>query len=200
MLAHSGDDLPRLFSLSRKPAQAPGSFFLRKIFAARTPADRVSRFKPRRKSGMKTVLLPLRPFENHTDFISNAPKPICLAFPLPCIEEPSRVESTSSDIYLPIDHELFVPTPSPQWRSIHQAYQGLKAGWSTHGRTFPFDLKWKTLDGQTLVDYSDESVSFGSPEWMKLKRHWDSVLFAVFSARIDTFRCISSLLRFSFDV
>ncbi|BGO89439.1 hypothetical protein NBRC10512_006357 [Rhodotorula toruloides] len=119
--------------------------------------------------GTALWLLNLRDFDDLADFSRNPPKPICLAWPLPTISEPSRVEMTSNEIYVPILARFLSPDASAQYRQIYDAYQRCRDTLSP-GK-MPIAWRWQKLDGQTLVDYSADVADESA-----LQEAWDEVI------------------------
>ncbi|GAA5900926.1 F-box protein [Sporobolomyces salmoneus] len=149
--------------------------------------------------GHALFVVPLRPFNSLAEFVSNPPKPICLSYPLPCLSSPSRVESTSTEIFVPIRSDL--------WHHLEfndlsvDSFARFKSQWAELGIAYPFSVKWQTLDGQTLVDYEKECLQKDSDGWSKL-----SQAKADFEVEVDNDgvgenrRASSAFMRFSFDV
>ncbi|KPV75782.1 uncharacterized protein RHOBADRAFT_52810 [Rhodotorula graminis WP1] len=64
--------------------------------------------------GAALWLINLRAFVDWEDFAADPPQPICLAYPLPTLGPPSRVEMTSTEIFVPTVAAFFPPsTTSP---------------------------------------------------------------------------------------
>ncbi|GAA5904656.1 hypothetical protein JCM8208_004842 [Rhodotorula glutinis] len=62
--------------------------------------------------GSALWLINLRTFRDWEDFAREPPEPICLAYPLPTLGPPSRVEMTSSEVFVPALSALLPPSPS----------------------------------------------------------------------------------------
>ncbi|BGP29909.1 hypothetical protein JCM10296v2_001661 [Rhodotorula toruloides] len=119
--------------------------------------------------GAAVWLLNLRDFDDLADFSRKPPKPICLAWPLPTISEPSRVEMTSNEIYVPVLAGRFLsPEASAPHRRICDAYQRCRD--TLPPGKMPIAWRWQRLDGQTLVDYSAEVADESD-----LQEAWDKV-------------------------
>ncbi|BGP13716.1 hypothetical protein JCM10213_007104 [Rhodosporidiobolus nylandii] len=126
------------------------------------------------KTGSSLWLLNLRQFRDHADFSLDPPKPICIAWPLPLLEDPSRVEITSTEIFLPAlrsflvsrtpsvsynsDGEPEYDDPSPRELELDALFAACEA--TLPAGKMPLPWKWETLDGQTLADYSGHSVDW----------------------------------------
>ncbi|GAA6060187.1 hypothetical protein JCM10212_005188 [Sporobolomyces blumeae] len=121
--------------------------------------------------GTALFLVPLRRFSSLADFARDPPRPICLYHPLPLTGSPARIESTSTDVFVPINVRLAnkmrpVWGPAPELRPDDGTVE------DEYGRPlvdrdfdFPFPCRWQTLDGQTLVDYEQASVRPDSREY-----------------------------------
>ncbi|GAA6047582.1 hypothetical protein JCM3770_001575 [Rhodotorula araucariae] len=98
--------------------------------------------------GSSLWLLNLRSFEDWADFNDDPPQPICLAYPLPTLETPSRVEMTSSAIYLPTLASFFTSPPFAPSR-LSRAFNAMQRQ-VPPGKT-PLAFHWEKLDGEHLA-------------------------------------------------
>ncbi|GAA5822633.1 hypothetical protein JCM11251_004325 [Rhodosporidiobolus azoricus] len=120
--------------------------------------------------GHSLWLINLREFKDLADFASDPPKPICLGPLLPTLLAPSRLEATSTEIFLPSLSLLLPSSPSSSPSSSSEDLEwwfaraeaavpalenaGSGSSGSKGKKKAPLPFKWQTLDGQTLVDYS----------------------------------------------
>ncbi|GAA5916162.1 hypothetical protein JCM6882_005403 [Rhodosporidiobolus microsporus] len=114
--------------------------------------------------GHSLWLVNLREFEDLADFAADPPKPICLCPLLPTISSPSRLEATSTEIFLPALSALlpgasYPPSESSEdlewwFARAEAAVPSAGSGKKGEKKKWPFPFKWQTLDGQTLVDYA----------------------------------------------
>ena len=146
--------------------------------------------------GHALLVLPLRPFNSLSEFVANPPKPILLSYPLPCVSPPSRIESSSTDIYVPAQTPLL--STQPHHRDLSKAYKDLQKAWIEQKKTCPFPMTWKTLDGQILVDYSQESMNLA--EMDDLARYFAELQLVADDAGLGQDRGVSAMLRVSFNV
>ncbi|GAA5948320.1 hypothetical protein JCM3765_001370 [Sporobolomyces pararoseus] len=148
--------------------------------------------------GHALFLLPLRPFETLSEFVANPPEPICLSFPLPCISAPARIESTSTEIFVPICTGLVEDSTMHQY--LNEAFNNQKRYAKRLDKKFPFPLQWQTLDGQTLVNYENECLAVRGPAWEKLEELQIETEEEGAKLGIEETRGICSFSRFSFSV
>ncbi|GAA5945032.1 uncharacterized protein JCM15063_000005 [Sporobolomyces koalae] len=124
------------------------------------------------KIGHALFLLNLEPFDTITAFVQNPPELFCLQYPLPCVQEPQRVEQTSCEVYVSIESYPTVTDEVPSLRTNPMAetlsitrshmcvfFDATSRDWITSGFKHPFPYQWKTLDGQTVLA-SDPSTTF----------------------------------------
>ncbi|GAA6029385.1 hypothetical protein JCM8097_003651 [Rhodosporidiobolus ruineniae] len=123
-------------------------------------------------AGISLWLVNLREFEDHADFAQDPPKPICLVPFLPTLVDPSRIEFTSTEIFLPALRSLLrsspsaLPTDADADDYLSDAddpaalYEYALA--SVPEGKMPLPFKWQTLDGQTLVDYTAFAVDWAT--------------------------------------
>ncbi|BGP37811.1 hypothetical protein JCM10449v2_001733 [Rhodotorula kratochvilovae] len=98
--------------------------------------------------GASLWLLNLRSFADWADFNADPPEPICLAYPLPTLEPPSRVEMTSSTIYLPTIASFFPPSPPFAPSRLSRAFSTMQRQ-VPRGKT-PLAFHWEKLSGEPL--------------------------------------------------
>ncbi|BGP22664.1 proteophosphoglycan ppg4 [Rhodotorula toruloides] len=143
--------------------------------------------------GMGTALwlLNLRDFDDLADFSRDPPRPICLAWPLPTTFEPSRVEMTSNEIYVPVLAHFLTPDGSAHHRQIYDAYERCRN--ALPPGKMPIAWRWQKLDGQTLVDYEADVA-----DQSELQEAWDKVQRPVMEPG-DQPGGADAFLVFSFD-
>lgn len=147
--------------------------------------------------GHALFVVPLRPFNSLAEFVSNPPKPICLSYPLPCLSSPSRIESTSTEIFVPI--LVGLANSSTPLDLAHERFIKIKSQWAELGLNSPFPMKWQTLDGQTLVDYEKECLD--QEGWRKFEGAWFEIAVEGGDADWNTApEAANGFMRFSFDV
>ncbi|GAA5978191.1 hypothetical protein JCM10908_004265 [Rhodotorula pacifica] len=112
--------------------------------------------------GNSLWLLNLRDFADHADFAAAPPEPICLAWPVPCATDISRVEMTSDEIYVPVVSSMATSaTPEIKTR--------LEAASEPFKNQLMYDWQWHALDGTVLVDYiaRGETLDLSTEEGME---------------------------------
>ncbi|GAA6019661.1 hypothetical protein JCM11491_004870 [Sporobolomyces phaffii] len=151
-------------------------------------------------SGQALFVVPLRPFESLAEFAADPLKPICLAYPLPCLQNPSRLESTSTDVYLPICVPLVSLDPLDDSGGSHQKFWDFREAWAAvrARHTFPFPMRWQTLDAQTLVDYGPECVPLDGGDRRVLVDCAREVKYWAGLEGLLELTGVSGLMRFSF--
>ncbi|GAA5925779.1 hypothetical protein JCM1841_006314 [Sporobolomyces salmonicolor] len=146
--------------------------------------DRAVFVAAHRKVGNSLWLLNLRTHKGLSDFARDPPRPICLAYPLPTVMPPSRVEMTSTEIFVPSSSRLYppsVPDRSDPAYPLAAAFRaclvpgGAQTTVSDPPSVAPLSFKWQTLDGQTLKNYEDESIKQDSDELRQMERNWRRV-------------------------
>ncbi|GAA5875015.1 hypothetical protein JCM3774_000473 [Rhodotorula dairenensis] len=93
--------------------------------------------------GNSLWLINLRDFADLDDFVAAPPRPICLAWPLPCGTSISRVEMTSDEIYVPAVSEMLAAEIQTRLGEVSATLAG----------RLMYDWQWHALDGTVLVDY-----------------------------------------------
>ncbi|GAA5885850.1 hypothetical protein JCM5296_000164 [Sporobolomyces johnsonii] len=134
--------------------------------------------------GYSLWLVNLRAHKGLSDFMRDPPRPICIAYPLPTVIRPSRIEMTSTEILVPSSSRLYppsLPDPSDPGYRLAAAFRaclvpGAQATVSDPPSVAPLCFKWQTLDGQTLKNYEDESIKRDSDAFRQMMRNWYSVL------------------------
>ncbi|GAA5894561.1 hypothetical protein JCM5296_005131 [Sporobolomyces johnsonii] len=133
--------------------------------------------------GNSLWLLNLRTHNGLSDFVRDPPRPICLAYPLPSLLPPSRVEMTSTEIFVPAWSRLYppaLPDPSDPTYRLAAAFRacvvpGAQTTVSDPPSVAPVRFKWQTLDGQTLKNYEDESIKPDTEEFRQMAINWRRV-------------------------
>ncbi|GAA5837521.1 hypothetical protein JCM9279_006779 [Rhodotorula babjevae] len=149
--------------------------------------------------GAALWLLNLRPFADWEDFASDPPRPICLAYPLPTLGPPSRVEMTSSEIFVPALAAFFPPSPAPSPSASSDGPAAEEEPPSRLARAFadmqravppgrsPLSFHWETLDRtsrtapvgpRALVDPAQDPMrgsGTGERDMWRLRDAWEGV-------------------------
>ncbi|GAA5976306.1 hypothetical protein JCM5350_001414 [Sporobolomyces pararoseus] len=136
--------------------------------------DRASFVAGLHRGDKALITIPLRSFFTLDDFISDPPQVVCTSYPLALFKNPSTIESSSTDIYLPHEIDLSEDSQSHEIAASYTEYSSL---WKGFSRSLPFLMRWESLDGRVLKSYEEESVT--NSEAKELDELWKKVLGAM---------------------